>query len=294
MNTELQTIGVDIGGTKISAAAFQGGRLLAKHAQPTQSHSPGQQVVDNVIACIEQVFTPHTQAIGIGVPGLVNPDEGIIHKVQNIPAWRDLPLASFVQSHFEVPVVLNNDANCFALGEKNYGQGQPYRHLVALTLGTGLGTGIIINQALYHGVSCGAGEFGSIPYKDANFEVYCSGQFFQHVHQISGQQAFEKAEARTTKSQQIWNEFGHHLGRLMHYILYALAPEAIILGGSVSRAFAYFAQGMHNELHRFPFASVSGPIHIAPTQTMDIALKGAAALPQTQGHAIDNHKMQQL
>src|SRR5690606_24955530 len=116
------------------------------------------------------------------VPSVVDVDKGIVYDVQNIPSWKEVPLKAIMEERYGVPVQVNNDANCFALGEKYFGQGRDSKAFIGLTLGTGLGAGIILNDKLYAGPNCGAGEFGMVPYLDYHYEYYASGQFFTLLH----------------------------------------------------------------------------------------------------------------
>jgi glucokinase len=112
------------------------------------------------------------------VPSIVNRKEGIVYDVQNIRAPQEVYLKEILEKEIKVPVYLDNDANCFALGEYRFGAGQGSKHLVGLTIGTGMGAGIINDGFLLKDANGGAGEFGIIPYLDAGYESYCSGQFF--------------------------------------------------------------------------------------------------------------------
>ncbi len=103
----------------------------------------------------------------IGVPIVVDCEHGIVYVVQNIPSWKEVHLKEQLESEFHLPVHVNNDANCFALGECHFGKARGYRHIVGLTLGTGLGAGSSSTAKLYNGSNCGRrAKFGTIPYKD--------------------------------------------------------------------------------------------------------------------------------
>lgn len=124
---------------------------------------------------------PEVAGIGVGVPSVVDSEEGIVYNVANIPSWAEVPLKRLLQERFSVPVYINNDSNCFALGVKLFGEGRKYRNLVGMTIGTGVGTGIIINGELYSGQNTGAGEIGSLPYLSHDFEHYCSSGFLSDI-----------------------------------------------------------------------------------------------------------------
>ena len=102
-------------------------------------------------AQISKMMTPQTRGIGVGVPSVLDSETGVVYNVANIPSWIEVPLKDILESEFNVPVYINNDSNCFTLGEKKFGEGRPFKHLVGVTLGTGVGAGIIINDHLYGG-----------------------------------------------------------------------------------------------------------------------------------------------
>ncbi|MGB5895303.1 MAG: ROK family protein, partial [Ignavibacteriaceae bacterium] len=190
----------------------------------------------------------------------------------------EIHLKDILEEQFGIPVYVNNDANCFTVGEKYFGIGKRFSNIVGMTMGTGLGAGIIINNRLYSGMNCGAGEFGSIPYKDQMFEYYCSGQFFEKVHGTKGHILFEEARNSDINALNIFGEFGYHLGNAIKTILFSVDPEAIILGGSVSRAYPYFREAMWACVNKFPYKHSLKNLVIEVTTQPNISILGAAAL----------------
>ncbi|HCT29973.1 MAG TPA: hypothetical protein DIW31_04410 [Bacteroidales bacterium] len=174
-------IGVDIGGTKISAGLISNNIIVNKVTIDTEPNESKAHIIQNVFIAIDKVWQQEVRGIGVGVPGLVDPENGIVYQLQNISSWQEVTLKEHLQLRYNVPTFINNDANCFALGEKYFGIGQKHRNFVGVTLGTGVGTGIIIDNKLYSGCFSGAGEFGSISYKESSFEKYCSGQFLKDI-----------------------------------------------------------------------------------------------------------------
>ena len=111
----------------------------------------------------------------------MDPDRGFVLDLQNIPLWFELPLADLLKREFQRPIKLNNDANCFALGHAQFDAGKKWQNFAALTLGTGLGMGMIINGGLYSGLISGAGEIGMVPYRDGIVEDYCESVFYKSI-----------------------------------------------------------------------------------------------------------------
>ncbi|UBM61817.1 ROK family protein [Candidatus Sulfidibacterium hydrothermale] len=275
---DLPVIGVDIGGTKVSAGLVKDNRLVKSHTLPTPADKGPDEVLQTIVNTIKQLNAETFAGIGAGIPGLVDTQNGKVYDVQNIPGLSGMALRDKLQTAFNCPVEINNDANCFVLGVKNHDNGQPFKHLVGLTLGTGLGGGLILNGQLYEGVGTGAGEFGSLPYKDSILEHYCSGQFFTREYGITGKEARERAVNGDKEALEMFRKFGHNLGDAIRIISHTFAPEAVVLGGSVSTSFWLFEKGMWEILHQFPYAHVIDHLQIMPATAPDIAIIGAASL----------------
>jgi glucokinase len=276
MNDKL--VGVDIGGTTISAGLIVNGVLERKAEIPTEASKSKSEIIENLFKAIDQVLTSDTRAIGIGVPGNVDSETGVIYNLANIPSWKEVPVRSLVEERFGKVTAVNNDANCFVLGVKHFGVGKNYSNLVGVTLGTGLGAGIVIDNKLYTGLEGGAGEFGMIPYKDSNIEAYCSGKFFSCIKQINGKDIYARAIEGDKEAQEIWDEYGTHLGNAVKVILYALAPEMIVFGGSVSKGFGFFINSLRKSLNDFVLPRVSSNVHLGQSSDAESAILGAAAL----------------
>lgn len=285
---EQKVIGIDIGATKMHMALVQDGQILQEHRFSTSAQAPKDQIVAELIQGIEVLFDAEVVGIGIGVPGLVDETEGIIYDLNNIPSWQQVPLKAALEGIFKVPVFLTNDGNTFALGEKIYGQGKAYKNLLGVTLGTGFGTGIILHNQLYSGTLSSAGEFGGAPYLDKTIEDYCSGKFFQQQYGAPGQQIAEQALAGDPEALEAFRQYGTHLGKALHTLLYALSPEAIFLGGSVAGCYELFAGAMHESLQTFPFKRVLERLVIQPSALEKAGILGAAALVAMKSEVPDS------
>lgn len=276
--SEGTVIGVDLGGTKIGIGRVEKGRIVRHVSAAVSASGSVEEVVEEVVGAIAQAFNPNVAGIGVGVPSVVDVEKGIVYDVQNIPSWKEVALKEILEKRFGRPVYINNDANCFAIGEKHFGRGRRFRHLVGLIVGTGLGAGIILNGRLYSGPNCGAGEFGMIPYKDSILEHYCSGQYFVRAHGIRGEDLFAKASRGDVEAQKVFDQFGGYLGDALMIIMLAVDPEAIILGGSVSRALPLFKKAMRERMKSFPYRKMLERIIIETSDEPQIAILGAAAL----------------
>ncbi len=271
-------VGVDLGGTKVHAARIAEGKIEQEYVRNISAQADEQTVLAEVVDAIRRVLDAQVQAIGIGVPGLVDLSTGTVYDLNNIPSWKKVALKEILEHEFHIPVFVNNDANCFALGEAYFGKGKRYDDLIGLILGTGLGSGIILNKKLYAGSHCGAGEFGMIPYLDSNFERYASGQFFTSQFQRSGQEMFRLAEEGDAGALAGFEEFGFHLGKAITAIVYALDPQIIVLGGSVRKSFPYFKDAMLESLSQMEYQQPAADLKIDVSENPHIAVLGAAAL----------------
>jgi len=271
-------IGVDVGGTTIGIGRIESKYIIEHHTDNITATGTVEQTVNEIIESIEKVFDSDVNGIGVGVPSLVDSDTGIVYNVQNIPSWKEVYLKEILENHFNKPVYLNNDANCFTIGEKYFYKGRKFRNMVGITIGTGMGVGIIVNHHLYSGVNCGAGEFGSIPYLDKTLEHYCSGQFFTSEYHMSGLETYKKAKESNKKALSIFNTFGEHLGEAIKIILLSLSPEAIFLGGSVCHSFEFFRGSMWKTVSSFPYDQIIESLVLETTDHPYIGILGAAAL----------------
>jgi glucokinase len=276
--TKEATIGVDLGGTKVSIGKVEKNKIVKHTSSDISAEGSEKQILNEIIQAIEEIFDPGVAGIGVGVPSVVDVEKGIVYEVQNIASWKKVPLKEILENHFHKPVYINNDANCFAVGEKHFGKGRKYSNFVGVTIGTGLGAGIIINDRLYCGPNCGAGEFGSIPYKKSILEYYCGGQFFMGEYGIRGEQVYARAKQGDKTAIEIFDQFGAHVGEAMMIIMFAVDPEAIIVGGAVSEAFSFFEKSMRERMKTFPYKHAVERLIIETTDQPQIAILGAAAL----------------
>ena len=271
-------IGVDLGGTNIRAGLVDDGMITTVNQALITDKNSAQATIDQLFSTIAPLMNPNVKGIGMGVPSVVDIEKGIVYDVVNIPSWKKVKLKQILETEFKIPVSINNDVNCFALGEHKYGQAKSFSSFVALALGTGLGAGIIVNNALYAGNNCGAGEIGYLPYLDKDFEFYSSSSFFESIFSTNAFEAHEAAMKGDSQALDIWTEYGHHLGNVIKAVLYTYDPEAVILGGSISKAFDFFKVSMKDAMSDFIYPETIKKIKILRSTTENIAILGAAAL----------------
>ena len=251
----MATLGIDIGGTNLSLGLVEGGKIV--QGIHTPSFRPGMtldETMDYLSAQIHKIFHPGVQKIGVGVPSVVDVRRGIVYDTQNIPSWKEVPLKENLESRFRVPVAVNNDANCFAMGVYGtYPADAKPENLVVVTLGTGVGMGIVVNGELYCGSNCGAGELGCLPYQDGILEDYCSKKFFTGAG-VEGREAAKKALEGDPDALLLFEEFGRHMGALMCTVLFAYDPSHIAIAGGVANNYPFFRGAMEDYVRKyFPY-----------------------------------------
>ena len=286
-------IGVDLGGTKIRAGAVTSkGEIIGEPINVATEASERQEIVENnIFSSIKKVIekekikTEEIFGIGIGSPGPLDLKTGTILNAPNLPSLNQYPLKKQVAEEFLMPVFVENDGNCFALGEAMFGYGNSASIVVGLTLGTGLGCGIVINGRVYHGATGTAAEIWKTPYQGKTFEEIVSGK---GVTEIYERKKGLKIDAKTVLQQAIkgeeaalesWAEFGSHLGNVLAFIINLLDPDVIVLGGSISNAFDYFKKSMEVSFRMNVNPLPAGHVKIKKSRFgNDAGVLGAAAL----------------
>ena len=271
-------IGVDLGGSNVRAGLISDKKLVDLFSEQINPEGTVEEVLEQIFYVIDKLDVRNANGIGIGVPSVVDVNRGIVYNVQNIPSWTEVPLADILKNRYQIPVAVNNDANCFALAEYQFGKGQGYNSMIGLIMGTGIAGGIIINGKLYEGANCGAGEFGMIGYLDKHFEYYCSGQFFTNVYNLKGEEVSRTAEKGDSTSIAIMEEFGNHVGNILTEILYAYDPQIIILGGSVSKTYPLIETSIWKVFEGFNYSTTIKNLKIEVSELEHAGVLGAAAL----------------
>ena len=266
-------IGVDIGGTNVKIALVDfDGKIVYSNTVPTRAEMGYEAGVNNIKQAIKELMQetgegPKTiEAIGFGLPGQIDYKEGIVKNLPNIPGWVNIPLAKMIEEEFSIPTRLDNDVRCAALGELNFGAGKGCENLICITVGTGIGSGIVLNGKLVRGASNAAGEIGHIKMEMSGgplcgcgdygcFEAYASGPAIVTMAReyISGGKSAKYKEMANdgiitpyivaqaalqgdAVSIQIFKQMGKIIGTGLASVINLLNPEKIIIGGGVADA----------------------------------------------------------
>jgi glucokinase len=260
---EKNFVGIDFGGTKIKFGLIQeSGAILGETLTlPTNSDRRGDEIVGTMIEGIEQIAQDSELAIeringiGIGSPGPLDLKKGIILEAPNLPTLHYFPLKQTLENYFNIPVAINNDGNCFVLGEACFGSAQSASIVCGATLGTGFGCGIVIDRKIFEGATGTAAEVWRSPYADRNFEEYGSARAVVRVYQqitdreLDAKEIFALAQENDQEAVAAWSEFGVHLGTILAIITNVVDPDVIVIGGSVSNAWQFFYSSLIENLH---------------------------------------------
>jgi glucokinase len=271
-------VGVFLGGKSLRVGRVRNNTVEASLALEINNHNPEELILKEIMEAIDQVFTSDVGGIGIGVPSLVDVSKGIVYNVENMPSWREVHLGDLLTERYKVGVYVNNDANCFTIGEKYFGKAKKYANVVGVVVGVGLGCGVITNNHLHSGSNCGAGEFGYIPYRDHNYEYYCTTQYFETKYGLKPDVLYRRAKKQDKIALAIMEQFGLDFGKAIKTIVYTYDPECIVVGGTISRFFPYFEEFMWKVIRKFQYEKTVEKLKIVVSDQPDIAVLGAAAL----------------
>ncbi len=296
------SIGVDLGGTNLRAAAIdEGGRIIEKIAGSTDLSSGRDAVIGDIVANIVKLRDKHGASglagVGIGVPGFILIEKGIILGSHNMPGFEDYPARDEIERRLGAPVVLENDANAAALGEKWMGAGRDVDDLVLLTLGTGIGGGIISGGRVLHGYLGMAGELGHITVDPAGNLCGCGNHGCMEKHasatavsamakllslgdDLTSQQVYELAVAGDRNAERIFQSMGRALGIGLAALVNIFNFPLYLLSGGMLPAWDLFAPTMFEEvrLRSFSFRNSDTRIEKAILGN-EAGLFGAAYLP---------------
>lgn len=272
------SIGVFLEGKNLQVGLVKDMKVEKFYKKEINNREAEEVIIKEVMDAIDQLLTPDVKGIGIGVPSMVDVDKGIVYNVEHIPSWREVHLGDLLTERYHIPVYVNNDANCFAVGEKYFGKGKKNSNMVGVILGEGLGCGIIVNNRLYSGTNCGAGEIGYIPYKDHNYEHYCTSSYFDLKYGIKPEMLYARARKDDKIALAILEQFGSDIGNAIKTIMYSYDPECIIIGGSAARFFPYFSEQMWKVVRTFHYEKSIEKLKIEVSDQENISVLGAAAL----------------
>ena len=310
-------MGVDLGGTNIKLGIVSNkGKLVKKNSIKTQADKGRDVVIENIKKGIQELLKSKStkkykiDGIGIGCPGVVTPGKGIVEDPPNLPGWEKVNIGKIVHKEFKKNVFVDNDANAAAIGELIFGSGKKYKSFIMITLGTGVGGGIIINKKIYHGDFGAAGEIGhiSIDYNGPKcncgsygcIEAYSGNHYLSErvrdklkkhpesklwevinddLSEVSPRKIQDAAEKGDDFSIHVIEELGVHLGSAFTSLCNVLDISVFIIGGGI----AGFGKPLFDSIKRTISRRVMSPIRprvrVLPAKLKnDAGIKGASAL----------------
>lgn len=263
-------VGVDLGGTNLRCAVMdEQHQILSRVECATEAREGAQAVIGRIAAGITEAMERSNRpqadvaAIGIGVPGPINQEKGLVYSAPNMPGWQNVPLAEIVQKRFNIPAFIENDANCAGWGEFANGAGRGCRHMMMVTLGTGIGGAVIIDGRLHIGRDGTAGELGHVCIEDGGrlcgcgargcVEAYASAnsvvrRFYDLIDEgwdsplaagsrkATCHDIFRAAREGDSVAMQVVKRTGHYLGVMAASIAELLNPERCVISGGMIQA----------------------------------------------------------
>ncbi len=310
-------IGVDIGGTSVKLGVVSiNGKVLERSMFMTSGFKGRDKLLNALVIHINRLIDAARRkkhaviGVGIGVPGPIDVERGFVYFFPNIPGWKNTPLKTVLEKRLRMPVWIDNDASVMALAEFRYGAGRGINNMIALTLGTGVGGGIVIGGKLFHGPAYSAAEIGHMVLNENGPHCGCgsrgcietyvgNGYFVKETRrrlkhgsksvlkkwvQIDGKELTpllvrQAADAGDRMARQLWEETGMHLGTALTGLVNVLNPQRIILGGGISQKNKYLFSATIRTLKKKAFPIAGRSVKVVPAALgVDAGLIGAAAL----------------
>ena len=310
-------LAVDLGGTNIRVAAIDEQGAIEKRVQrPTLPHEGEASVLRSLLSALEELYQafPKNQikGVGVGIAGAIDIKKGIVTQSPNLVGFDGYPLGDKLRTSFlkHLTILIDNDANLAAMGEKWKGAGIGVNDLICLTLGTGIGGGIIIRGNLVHGADGMAGEVGHITVDPQGPQCNCGNQgclealasataikreaiealrkypeseLHQRCHHdpeiITAEMVYQSAKVGDPVAQKIFQDMGRYLGIGIASLINILNPEMVVLGGKVSKSWDMFFPYTREEVHKRTLKIPAMRVKIVPAVCGDDAgLLGAAYL----------------
>jgi len=305
-------IGIDLGGTNIAVGVVDDHhRIVAEASLPAGAHRPAEQVVADMCRAVELALdkaglTPADCAsIGVGTPGTCDPERGVVVRAYNLN-WFDVPVCAMLTAHFGLPARLSNDANCAALAETVAGAAVGCRNMMLITLGTGVGGGIIVDGRIVSGLGGAGGEPGhSLLVLDGEpctcgrrgcWEVYASAtalirqgreaatahptSLLNRYPELTGRDVFDAADAGDETAQAVLERYYVYVAAGITDLVNILSPEMVLIGGGISRQ----GERLLRPIRRYVAANCFGgakrlqPVIQAAQLGNEAGIIGAAAL----------------
>ncbi|MCR4336319.1 MAG: ROK family protein [Candidatus Omnitrophica bacterium] len=303
-------VGIDVGGTNVKAGLVEkSGKIIARTSLNTKAFNQNKnQLILAMVGMIKDFLIDHhlkssqIVGIGIGLPGLIDPPRGVVRFLPNIPGWENVRLAEIFKKKLGIPAFLENDVHLITLGEWKFGAGRGATDMICMTLGTGVGSGLILNNQVYRGPAYVAGELGHMPLNEEGPDCACGG-YGCFERYVGNQALLEKAKAqfqdanitledmtalareKNPQALKFWEEVGQQVGNGLVGVVNLLNPKLIVIGGGVANAnFPFLSKSILQTIHRRAMKVQGAMVKIKRAQLgNDAGLQGAWVLVKSQG-----------
>lgn len=298
-------IGIDVGGTNVKIALVdKNGKIIYSNSVPTYAKMGYEYTVNNIKQAIKDLMketnttAKDIDGIGFDFPGQVDYKTGVVKLAPNIPGWVNVPIAQMIEEEFHIPTRIDNDVRCAALGEMKFGAGQGCENFVCITVGTGIGSGLVINGQLVRGASNAAGEIGHIKLQMKDglicgcgdtgcLEAYASGPSIVAMAQdyikggkstkfremaaaeggeITPYMVAKAAEAGDPVAKRIFEIVGEYIGIGLTSVINLLNPEKVIIGGGVAEAGDLLLDPIRKTIKERAMVVAGSAVEIVPAQ----------------------------
>jgi len=316
--TKDYNIGIDIGGTNVKIAIVDSkGKISFSESASTRAEMGYEFTIKNIINLIKDSLTKsevsikQVGGIGVGCPGQIDSINGVVRALPNIPGWVNVPLAKILQNEFSLPTKIDNDVRVATIGEYKFGAGKGYQNLICITVGTGIGSGIILNGQLIRGACLAAGELGHVIVQEHNGEICGCGGTGCVEAVASGPAIVKQAElylmtGKSTKFKElaagspvtpeivaeaaiqgdgvavkIFEKTGYWIGLALSSVVNLLNPEVIIVGGGVAQAGDLLLDPIRDTIQKRAMKLQGECVKVIPAQLGNSAgVVGASLLTQ--------------
>lgn len=309
--------GIDLGGTNIKCGIVdETGKIIIQESVPTHSEKGFSYVTEtmaNLVIKLVRANKIDVNAVGVGSPGMIDGERGVVVYSNNL-AWQKAPLAAELKNRLQIPVRITNDANAAAYGEYTCGAGKKYKSIVLLTLGTGVGSGIVIDGKLFEGNRGAGAELGHETIRFGGekcscgrrgcLEAYASATALirqtkramekdrqsklwelcgSDINNVNGKTAFDGLRSGDTTAKKVVNAFIRYLAEGITNIVNAFRPEAILLGGGISREGKILIEPLKRKVQNLAFGKfIYSPVEMLVATMGNLAgIVGAALLAKT-------------
>ncbi|MDP2749601.1 MAG: ROK family protein [Nanoarchaeota archaeon] len=289
-------IGVDIGGTYVKAGLVvlskNNAKLVKESKRLVEAKLGKETSLSNIFLTVQEVMPIDKggkdgkkikiKGIGIGFPApIIN---GVADEATNMPGWEKTNIKKEFEKKFKIKTFVDNDANCFTLAEANFGAAKGKQNVIGITLGTGVGSGIIIEGKLYGGSTGAAGEIGRALYKDRMLEQSVNISALRFMSLMDPMDLQKKIKEGDDFAKYVLSEYGKELGKVMSIVVNFYNPEMVVIGGGLSNFFENFETTMNSELQKQVFRQAFNKVKITKAKLNNSGVIGAALLAKTQGN----------